>query len=223
MPKEHLDAFARGLKIILESEGHKMKPLSIAAGMGESGIRDLFRYASAPKVSNAYAIARELSRSVDEIIEIGLSGQITKFHPPQSISIAGRVGAGAQVPLVDHTADGGLFQVAAPAQLLRNGTARDFGAVEVEGDSMAPMYQPGDILFFARHTHDGIPDEDIGRPCIVEDADGMAWVKQVKRGAEPGLFHLISLNPDAETRHNVRIKWAARVMMVLPAEMVERI
>lgn len=88
---------------------------------------------------------------------------------------------------------------------------------------MAPMYQPGDILFFARHTHDGVPDEDIGRPCVVEDADGMAWVKQVKRGSEPGLFHLISLNPNAETRHNVRIKWAARVMMVLPAEMVERV
>lgn len=223
MPKEHLDAFARGLKIILDTEGHKMKPLSIAAGMGESGIRDLFRYASAPKVNNAYAIARELSRSVDEIIEIGLSGRITAPTSAPLVAVSGRVGAGAQVPLFDHTADGGLFQVAAPTQLLRKGAARDVAAVEVEGDSMAPMYQPGDILFFARHAHDGIPDEDIGRPCIVEDEDGMAWVKQVKRGAEPGLFHLISLNPNAETRHNVRIKWAARVMMVLPAEMVERI
>ncbi len=200
-----------------------MKPLSIAAGMGESGIRDLFRYSSAPKVSNAYAIARQLSRSVDEIIEIGLTGQIPKSGCISPISIAGRVGAGAQVPLFDHTEDGGLFHVAAPAQILRQGPPCDISAVEVEGDSMSPMYQPGDILFFTRHTHDGIPDEDIGRPCIVEDSNSMAWVKQVKRGDAPGLFHLISLNPTSETMHNVPIKWATRVKLALPAEMVERV
>lgn len=145
-------------------------------------------------------------------------------NPPHPIAVAGLVGAGAQVPLHDAYEKGdGLFHVAAPEPLLRTGPAKGVVAVQVEGDSMAPMYQPGDVLFYTRHTHEGIPDEDIGRPCVVEDDEGMAWVKQVKRGTEPGLFHLISLNPDAETRHNVRIKWAARVMMVLPAEMVERI
>lgn len=144
--------------------------------------------------------------------------------PPQPIAVAGRVGAGAQVPLTDAYAKGdGLYHVAAPEMLMKRGAPKGIVAVEVEGDSMAPMYQPGDVLFYTRHAHDGIPDEDIGRPCVVEDEEGMAWVKQVKRGTEPGLFHLISLNPDAETRHNVRIKWAARVMLALPAEMVERV
>ncbi len=142
---------------------------------------------------------------------------------PVAICIAGRVGAGAEVPLFDTSADGGLFKVAEPPQLRRVQCVHPIGAVEVEGDSMVPMYQPGDVLFYTRATHEGIPEEDIGRPCIVEDAEGNAWIKQVKRGDEPGLFHLISLNPTSETRHNQRIKWAARVRLALPAEMVERI
>ncbi|AGT09105.1 LexA family transcriptional regulator [Paracoccus aminophilus] len=144
--------------------------------------------------------------------------------PATPIAVAGCVGAGAQVPLVDATEHGdALFHIAAPEPLLRNGPPKDIAAVEIKGDSMSPMYQPGDVLFYTRHTHEGIPEEDIGRPCIVEDANGMAWVKQVKRGDSQGLWNLISLNPTAETMHNVRIKWAARVMLALPAEMVERL
>lgn len=135
------------------------------------------------------------------------------------IAVAGKVGAGAEVELVDAYAKGdGHRHVACPPQL----TATGIVAVEVEGDSMVPMYQPGDILFYTRATHEGILEEDIGRACVVEDASGHAWVKQVKRGDEPGQFHLISLNPLAETRHNQRIKWAARVKLALPAEFVVR-
>lgn len=222
MTEKERDTFVRGLEIAMQRTNWKPAPLSEASGMGITAIRDLFRKNSSPKVSTAQAIAETIGMTVDDIIALGRDGNYTTPPTPQ-IMIVGRVGAGAQVPLFDHAEDGGLFHVAAPTQILRQGPPCDISAVEVEGDSMAPMYQPGDVLFFARHTHEGIPDEDIGRPCIVEDEDGMAWVKQVKRGTEPGLFHLISLNPDAETRHNVRIKWAARVMLALPAEMVERI
>lgn len=139
------------------------------------------------------------------------------------IAVAGRVGAGASVPLIDAYEKGdGLFHVAAPAQLVKDGSPDGIVAVEVEGDSMVPMYQPGDILFYSRTTHEGIPDEDIGRPCVVEDADGMARIKQVKRSDEKGLFNRISLNPTSETKHNQRIKRAARAMLALPAEMVQR-
>lgn len=161
-------------------------------------------------------------RGAAEIFRIPPSELIA--DDPYPIAVAGQVGAGAQIPLEDPYPKGdGIFRVAAPAQLLRHGPPRGIVAVEVAGDSMVPMYQPGDVLFYTRATHKGIPEEDIGRPCIVEDADGNAWVKQVKRGDEPGLFHLISLNPTAETKHNQRIKWATRVRLALPAEMVERV
>lgn len=224
MSQPSLDAFVRGLKIIIEAENRKMKPLSEAAGMGESGVRDLFRYGSAPRVSNAYALSQQLGRSVDEIIAIGTAGAIPSREAAPSVPVLGHVGAGAHVPLVDaHEATGGMFRVAAPAQLMRRGQAAQFAAVEVQGDSMAPQYQPGDILFYCRATHEGILDEDIGRACVVAGDDGNAWVKQVKRGDEPGLFHLISLNPTGENMHNRHIKWASRVILALSEDMIERI
>lgn len=222
MSEKERDTFVRGLEIAMQRTNWKAAPLSEAAGMGITAVRDLFRKNSSPKVSTAQAIAETIGMTVDDIIMLGRDSNHPTLLTPQ-IMVAGRVGAGAKVPLFDHTEDGGLFHVAAPAQILRQGPPCNVSAVEVEGDSMSPMYQSGDILFFTRHTHDGIPDEDIGRPCVVEDANGMAWVKQVKRGDAPGLFHLISLNPTSETMHNVPIKWAARVKLALPAEMVERI
>lgn len=139
-----------------------------------------------------------------------------------TLPVAGRVGAGALVPLHDATDDGGLFRVIIPPQLRGLGANGQLAAVEVDGDSMAPMFQPGDLLFFSRATHEGVPAEAIGRPCIIEDSDGNAWVKLLRMGDEPGLYHLISLNFGAETLHNQRIIWAARVRLALPADMVDR-
>ncbi|QDL93709.1 helix-turn-helix domain-containing protein [Paroceanicella profunda] len=136
-----------------------------------------------------------------------------------SIAVAGRVGAGAQVPLVDAYAKGeGLYQVTCPRELSPHGIV----AVEVEGDSMAPTYQPGDVLFYRRETHEGVPTEAINHICVCEGMDGNAWVKVVKQGTEPGLFHLISVNMLAENQFNIALKWAARVRLSLPADLVEK-
>ena len=138
----------------------------------------------------------------------------------QSISVAGQVGAGAKVPLFDtYGKDGEGPQVECPPGLSPHGIV----AVEVTGDSMEPMYSSGDVLFYARAAHDGVPTEAIGRRCVCEDEDGMAWVKQVKLGDEPGLFHLIALNPLADTRHNVRLKWAAPIKLHWPKELVRKV
>lgn len=148
---------------------------------------------------------------------------LTKGAPlpnTEVVAVAGRVGAGARVPLIDAYAKGdGLFMVKCPPQI----EPHDVVAVEVDGDSMAPMYQPGHVLFFTRNTHEGVLDEDIGRPCVIEDAEGNAWVKLLRRGSERGLFNLISLNPSAESVWDRPIKWAARVRLALPAELVERV
>lgn len=101
--------------------------------------------------------------------------------------------------------------------------ARGVVAVEVDGDSMAPMYQPGHILFYQRATHEGVLTEDIGKPCVIEDADGRAWVKVLKRGSQAGLWNLVSLNPLSESVWDKAIKWDSRVRLALPAELSERV
>lgn len=136
-----------------------------------------------------------------------------------AVAVAGRVGAGAQVDLVDAYEKGdGLFRVAVPDGV----SPRGIVAVEVEGDSMAPIYQPGEILFYSRDTV-GVPTEAIGRICVCEDETGKAWVKVVRVGREEGTFSLISLNPEAENMHGVRLKWAAQVKFNLPPEYVQRV
>ena len=135
-----------------------------------------------------------------------------------TIAIAGKVGAGARVPLFDAYEKGDGPQVECPPQLSPHGIV----AVEIEGDSMEPVYAAGDLLFYSRDVI-GVPDDAIGAKCICEDVDGNAWVKQVRRGAEPGLFNLVSINPAAENQHGVRLKWAARVRLHLPADLAKRV
>ncbi|WP_041527566.1 LexA family transcriptional regulator [Paracoccus aminophilus] len=212
--------FKQALEQALNRTGRSLRSVAMAAGVSYEQLKSLQQgKAQKTNVDDAMRVAAAFGVTLDDFY-------LGKLSPidHQTIAVAGHVGAGANVPLVDAYEKGdGLFHVAAPAQFTRNGAPKGIVAVEVEGDSMAPMYQPGDVLFYTRHTHEGVPEEDIGRICVVEDDAGMVWVKQVKRGVEPGLFHLISLNTNSENMHNVRIKWAARVMLALPAEMVERI
>lgn len=135
-----------------------------------------------------------------------------------TIAIAGKVGAGAQVPVFDAYEKGDGPQVDCPPGLSPHGVV----AVEVEGDSMEPVYSAGDLLFYTRDAAEGVPADVIGHRCVCEDESGMGWVKQVKAGDEPGLFHLISLNPTGTNLHNVRLKWAARVRLHWPAELARK-
>lgn len=160
--------------------------------------------------------------------ETYLEGLASIFHLPASqlivedqptVEIAGSVGAGAKVPVFEVYEKGAGPRVEVPAGFPTSGIV----AVEVQGDSMAPTYAPGEMLFYTRVTPDGVPDDAIGRICVVEDADGMGWVKQLRAGDEPGLFHLVSINPGSETMWNKRVKWAARVRFNLPPEVVRKV
>jgi phage repressor protein C with HTH and peptisase S24 domain len=153
---------------------------------------------------------------IANILGVMVSDLIIEDRP--TISIAGKVGAGSQVPVFDAYEKGDGPQVVCPPGIGPHGVV----AVEVEGDSMEPVYSAGDLLFYSRNGHDSVPDDVIGYKCVCEDENGMGWVKQVKAGDEPGLFHLISLNPTGANMWNVRLKWAARVRLHWPAEFARK-
>lgn len=208
------DIIAANIARIISERGTNNRAVADSAGLNPTAVRDIImRKAKNPTFATLLKIAEVLGVSIDEVIG-GSARSLTRHM----IAVAGRVGAGARVPLMDTYAKGdGIFHVVCPPQL----NPRGIVAVEVEGDSMSPMYQPGHILFYSRATHEGVLSEDLGLPCVVEDASGMAWIKQVKRGTEPGLFHLISLNPNSESAWDQRIKWASRVLLAIPESMVE--
>lgn len=200
------------IEALIAERGTNPRAVALAAGMSPTGVRDIItRKTKNPTFANLQKIASVLD--VDVIHLIGSTSPAAS-----TIAIAGKVGAGAQVPVFDAYPKGDGPQVECPPGLSPHGIV----AVEVAGDSMEPVYSAGDLLFYTRHAHDGVPAEAVGHRCVVEDDNGMGWVKQVKAGDEPGLFHLISLNPGANTMWNVRLRWAARVRLHWPADLVKR-
>jgi len=123
--------------------------------------------------------------------------------------IVGYVGAGAEIyPIDDHPKGFGFDTVESPP-----GDNRKFVAVIVEGESMYPLYQSGDVLFY---TRDGFSELDScwGKACVVQITDGPMLVKTLQRGSETNMFNLISFN--APPKENIALDWAARVAWVKP-------
>jgi hypothetical protein len=160
----------------------------------------------------AIALGRVVGVDVLALVDRAQASQAT-------IAIAGRVGAGARVPLVDAYEKGDGPQVECPPGLSCHGVV----AVEIEGDSMEPVYSSGDLIFYSRHTHDNVPAEAIGHRCVVMDRSGHVWLKQLKQGREPGTFDLHSINAAVATMYGVRLEWAAPVRLHWPAELAVRV
>ncbi|WP_421907096.1 helix-turn-helix domain-containing protein [Mameliella sp.] len=212
---ERSEKFLVGLKAVMSSRGLKDAPLAERAGLGTSFIRDLYRKkAASPKLENALRIADALDLTVEEIIAAA-----DGLPAANSITIAGKVGAGARVPVFDAYEKGDGPQVEAPPGLPTTGIV----AVEIQGDSMEPVFSAGDLLFYSRNSHDGVPVEVIGKRCVCEDENGMGWVKLVRLGRDEGSFDLHSFNDASPTMYGVRLKWAAPVRLHWPADLVRKL
>tara|TARA_B100002003_G_scaffold227027_1_gene234294 strand:- start:1728 stop:2363 length:636 start_codon:yes stop_codon:yes gene_type:complete len=202
--------FAERLDAIMKDRGLSVADLANLAGVKYHAINPILkREHSVPNAVLAQQIADGLNIPLEHL---------TKGKPitaPGTIAIAGKVGAGARVPLVDAYEKGDGPQVELPPQL---GSPHGIVAVEVEGDSMEPVYSDGDLLFYSRDAL-GVPDAAVGRRCVCEDEGGDVWVKQVKAGRDPGTFDLHSINAQVGPMWGVRLKWAAPVRLHLPVEL----
>ncbi len=143
-----------------------------------------------------------LLQDIATVLDVPVAALYANDRP---VAVAGRVGAGATVELVDAYAKGdGLYHVACPDDLPASGIV----AVEVQGDSMSPIIQSGDILFFTRHFV-GVDENAINHVGICETTDGRALVKYIRPGREPHTFDLHSANNSNQTEYAVHLKWAA--------------
>jgi transcriptional regulator with XRE-family HTH domain len=126
---------------------------------------------------------------------------------PRSVSVVGYVGAGAEINAVDwHSRVGEIEAIEAPP-----GEILSTVAVIVRSDSLYPVYQDGDVIFYAR---DGMEDEAsyLGRECVVKLANGPTLLKRVMRGSERGSYLLLSYN--ASPMDNIRLDWASPVRWI---------
>lgn len=205
------NSFREALTKALKLTGKSLRAVAAEAGVSYDQYKGFLQGKSkSTNVDDAVKVAHSFGVSMEDF----LAGNLVETAD-NTIAIAGKVGAGAHVPVFDVYEKGDGPQVECPPGLSPQGIV----AVEIQGDSMEPLYSEGDFLFYTRDTHDGVPDDAIGKRCVCEDADGNGWVKLIKRGTEPGLYHLIALNPDAENQHDVTLNWAAQVRLHWPSEL----
>lgn len=202
--------FRDALLNAIDATGKSLRSVAVDAGVSYEILKNLSQGKSLrTNVDDARMIARAFGVTLDDFY----AGNLGK---PATIAVPGKVGAGAQVyPIDDHAKGEGLYSVLCPPQLSPHGIV----GVEVEGDSMAPIYEPGDVLFYSRDTM-GVPTEALGRICVCEDNQGRSWVKQVKLGQEEGHFSLLSINPSGTNTHGATLRWAAPVRFHLPKDFV---
>jgi phage repressor protein C with HTH and peptisase S24 domain len=155
-------------------------------------VKDAPRYGRAFKVSAAWLLTGEGSLKARNIVKV-----------------IGLIGAGAEItPEAEQVPPEGLAEVEVPFPV-----PEDAIAFEVQGESMYPRYDHGDIVLCRNRERD--PADLIGFEAAVRTTAGHRYLKRLRRGARKGIFDLESFN--AELIRGVRIAWASEVHSVVRA------
>lgn len=127
-------------------------------------------------------------------------------HKGRTAPLLGRVGNGAQIRLFDdQQPDRPVEKVEAPI------AATGIVALQVDGDSLYPVYQDNDLIFFMRDP--SLPEaEFLARECVVKLADGAMLLRRVMRDGQRGRYTLVSHH--APPLNGVKLDWASPVRWV---------
>jgi phage repressor protein C with HTH and peptisase S24 domain len=124
-----------------------------------------------------------------------------------SVAIAGQIIAGAEIkPDFEVVPPEGLYEIELPFPV-----PAAAAAFQIEGDSMWPRYDPGDVVICLRQGNS--VEEAVGLEAAVRTSDGKRYLKRIQRGAVLGTFDLESHN-GAPIR-GVSIVWAAAIQAVV--------
>jgi hypothetical protein len=148
------------------------------------------------------ALAPVLQTTAAWLLE-GVGGEV----PRNLARVVGRIGAGAEIlPEFEQIPTEGLYEIEVPFSI-----PEDSIAFEVEGDSMWPRYDPGDVIICWRHGEQA--DEVVGCEAAVRTADGKRYLKRIRRGALSGTFDLESHN--AAPIRGVHLEWVGGIQAVV--------
>lgn len=124
---------------------------------------------------------------------------------------------GDEVPIVGKIGAGGsvIFEDVGAGETISRppGASGRLVALEVDGFSMLPRFDDGDVIYISRES-DGVDPQDVGSLCACRIPDGSTYLKILARGGQAGLWTLRSYNaPDME---NVELQWATPIRAVVP-------
>lgn len=154
--------------------------------------------------ANLTKVAEALHCSVDYLInENAPPPKSDGDRPARGYPRIGKVGAGGEGLYEDDYAQGAAQDYIDP---LPGMSAEDQVIVlDIDGDSMIPAVFDGDLAFFGPIRRD--VDALLNKRVMARLADGRKYFKILKRGAEPGLFTLRSLNPAFPDIEDVQVEW----------------
>lgn len=171
----------------------------------ENGSRTMGRNDAEKYVNRFNAILGRRQADAQYVLFGGERTRSMSVH--SNVPVVGRIGAGAEImPEFEQVPPEGLFEVEVMLPI-----TSDSVAFEVDGDSMYPRYDPGDIVICLREgTH---IENAIGREVAVRTSDGRRYLKRIVRGSEPGVYNLLSHN--AEPILGVRPEWVSLIDHVI--------
>lgn len=201
------EARRRVLAAFLVRNKLKVQTWTKASGLSEAGLRSFLAGRSESMSDRAYA---QLAAGATKLLERPVDASALRGDPPPlvEIPIHHYIGAGDEVHLIDG--DDAFDYTAAPPGFEQG------GAGIVRGESMLPIFEPGDVLFW-RHL-ERPPVEPPKRALIVKVKDGPLLVKKLLPGTRKGLFYLLSVNPNTAVLNDQPVEAIARIGWVKPAD-----
>ena len=115
----------------------------------------------------------------------------------RGINIIGKVAAGAEGLFEDDYAMGAGDPIDPfPSEAI---------ALIVEGESMVPRFNPGEVLIFGPRIDD--PSLLLGMEVMARIDDGRKMIKILRRGSAPNAWNLHSINSAYGTVENATVLW----------------
>ena len=141
---------------------------------------------------------------------------IMEYLRLNTVPIMGRVGAGAVIePDNEQVPPEGLGEVELPFPI-----TEETVAFEVEGDSMLPKYENGDIIVVYREQRHPL-SSFYGEEAAVRLKTGERYLKTIGRGKSPTVVNLTSFNAKPIT--GVKLEWIGEICVTLPRGQIERL